>query len=91
MRNLRDAHRILKNSQMRLFEQRNGVRTRRGAITLPELFVVWLICVVGLALTVPWLLTARESSRRSQAQANMKNLGTALHAYHDLWRRFPGR
>jgi type II secretory pathway pseudopilin PulG len=76
---------------MRLFERLSGDRTRRGAITLPELIVLWLLCVVGLALTIPWLLTVRESSRRSQAQANMKNLGTALHAYHDLWRRFPGR
>lgn len=76
---------------MRLSGLRNGDRTRRGAVTVAELAVLWLICVVGLALTVPWLLTARESSRRSQTQANMKNIGTALHAYHDLWRRFPGR
>ncbi|WLD10361.1 DUF1559 domain-containing protein [Planctellipticum variicoloris] len=82
---------IVENCRMRFFERLSGGRTRRGAITLAELVVLWLICMVGLALMIPWLLMVRESSRRGQAQANMKNIGTALHAYHDLWRRFPGR
>ena len=60
-------------------------------MTFAELLVLGLIGLFCLVLTVPWLLTARETSRRGQTQTNLRNLGTALHAYHDTWRRFPGR
>lgn len=64
---------------------------RRGAVTLIELIVLGLICAFCLAVTIPWLQSAREVSRKNQAMANMKHLGTAFQAYHGTWQRYPGR
>lgn len=64
------------------------VRTRRG-FTLIELLVVIAIIAVLVALLLPAVQQARESARRSQCRNNLKQLGLALHAYHETHKMFP--
>lgn len=64
-------------------------RQKVQGFTLIELLVVIAIIAVLIALLLPAVQQARESARRSQCLNNMKQLGIALHAYHDTMRTFP--
>ncbi len=67
---------------------RNRTAHPRG-FTLIELLVVIAIIAILIALLLPAVQQAREAARRSDCKNQMKQLGLALHNYHDTHKSFP--
>ncbi len=64
-------------------------RARRCAFTVLELLVSIAIMGLLIALLLPAVMYARESARRLSCTSHLRELGIAIHSYHNSRKRLP--
>lgn len=69
--------------------QRPSQPRRRRGFTVVETMTVAAVCSVWISIAVPYLQSSRVSGRETRCKNNMKQLGLAMHNYHDVYNTFP--
>jgi prepilin-type N-terminal cleavage/methylation domain-containing protein len=85
------AYAVFSFLESSIMARRFPLRTRpgRSGFTVVEMLVVITVIGILVALLLPAVQAARESSRRIQCSANLKQLARACHNYADVYGTLP--